>query len=356
MDVSDGRTAPSVGPFGALDQLRRAQGRVLDDWGWAPERTESEILVSRPCMQVRSYGSTSGGPAVLLVPAPIKRAYIWDLEPSRSPVRLLSESGFAVHLVEWLDPGPEENDLGLGDYADRLLRTAVDAVRSATDHVPALLGHSLGGTFTALFAALHPQLVRGLGLLEAPLRFGPAAGAFAPFVLASPHAGLLKAVSGNVPGSFISSVSASAAPVTFHLERYLDLAASLGHPSLQTHLRVQRWTLDEMAITGQLFEDIVEQLYRGDRFMRGELVLADRRIGPDSVACPLLTVFNPASRIIPPQSVLPFHEAAGSPQKTLIPYSGDQGVALQHVGVLVGANAHAKIWPAIVEWLRGLER
>jgi hypothetical protein len=32
-------------------------------------------------------------------------------------------------------------------------------------------------------------------------------------------------------------------------------------------------------------------------------------------------------------------------------YGPDIGVNLQHVGVLVGASAHARIWPAIFRWL-----
>jgi polyhydroxyalkanoate synthase len=48
--------------------------------------------------------------------------------------------------------------------------------------------------------------------------------------------------------------------------------------------------------------------------------------------------------------VLPFVEAAASRAKTLLDYEGDIGVALQHVGPLVGRNAHALLWPKIVEW------
>jgi polyhydroxyalkanoate synthase len=43
-----------------------------------------------------------------LVAAPIKRAYIWDLLPQTSIVRLLADAGFAVYLLEWLDPEPSD--------------------------------------------------------------------------------------------------------------------------------------------------------------------------------------------------------------------------------------------------------
>jgi polyhydroxyalkanoate synthase len=49
--------------------------------------------------------------------------------------------------------------------------------------------------------------------------------------------------------------------------------------------------------------------------------------------------------------VLPFVEAAASRDKTVLEYAGDVGVSLQHVGPLVGRNAHALLWPKIAEWI-----
>ena len=45
-----------------------------------------------------------------------------------------------------------------------------------------------------------------------------------------------------------------------------------------------------------------------------------------------------------------FTDAAGSADKLLLRYEGDVGVSLQHVGVLVGRNAHARLWPQITRW------
>ena len=45
--------------------------------------------------------------------------------------------------------------------------------------------------------------------------------------------------------------------------------------------------------------------------------------------------------------------ATASPRKQLLHYEGDVGVNLQHVGVLVGRSAHARLWPRIFDWLDG---
>ncbi len=337
-----------------LDELRRFQGRMLDRLGFGPQRSPSRVLLETPAMRVRSYPTDGSLPPVLLVAAPIKRAYIWDLTPHASTVRRVAGAGFAVHLVEWLDPTPADADQGLQAYADLLLGQAVDAVRRASGHAPVLVGHSLGGTLAALFAAAHPDRVRGLVLLEAPLHFGADAGAFAPLVAASPDLRSLQPALGLVPGSLLDLATVVAAPREFLVERHLDLLTTLARPLGELHLRVVRWTLDEFALPARLFTELVEDLYRGDSLMRREFTIAGRRIGPDTLVVPLLTVVDPRSTAIPPSSILPFHHAATSPDKKLLHYRGDRGVALQHVGVLVGANAHTTLWPQILDWIHHL--
>ena len=134
----------------------------------------------------------------------------------------------------------------------------------------------------------------------------------------------------------------------------MDRWLSLTDPkALATHMRVERWTHDEFALPGKLFTDIVESLYRRDDFMGGRLAIGERSVGPHDLRAPLLSVVDFRSKVIPPQSVLPFHEAAGSERKLVLSYGGDVGVNLQHVGVLVGRSAHAMLWPQIFDWIEG---
>jgi len=85
--------------------------------------------------------------------------------------------------------------------------------------------------------------------------------------------------------------------------------------------------------------------------MRGELAIAGRMLEPKDVTSPLLAVYDPHSVVIPPESIITFYEAAGSRQKRLLPYHGDTGVALAHVGALMGQNAHRQLWPEILAWI-----
>ncbi len=350
-----GQSAGAGRPLHLQDAARRRLGRHLDALGLGPSESPFRVVFAAPGVTLRDYGADAAhGPVVLIVPAPIKRPYIWDLRPGASAVRQCVAGGLRVYLLHWEPPGAREQGFGLAEYADRLVLDCLQAIAGQTGQSSVFLaGHSLGGTFSAIFAALHPARVRGLVLVEAPIHFGPDVGVFGPAVAAAPSAHLLTRALGNVPGTFLTAAAFLAAPGTFGWSRWIDRLRSLpACTALQTHLRVERWALDEMALPARLFEEVIEHLYREDRFMRGTLTVNGRPALPGLVEAPLLSVVDPRSTLVPPAAVLPLHEAARSADTQILWYRGDVGVALQHVGVLVGRNAHAHLWPEITRWMQ----
>lgn len=339
--------------YESVDAMRRSIGAWLDGGPSARRETPHRIVHAEAGVSLRGYDASDGGPAVLLVPAPIKGAYIWDLLPRASVVRYLLRRGLRVYVVDWSRPTLREHGLGLADYADRLLAACVDAIERETGERGVLLAaHSLGGTFAAIFAALHRDRIRALALLGAPINFGRDFGAFAPIVALSPPAEQLAPPHGNVPGSFLNSVSLMASPATFAWSRFADFVQCLPDAAaMETHLAIERWTLDEKPLPGQLFVDVWEQLFRANRFMEGTLIVNGTCAAPAAVTSPLACVIDARCAIAPPPAVLPFHAAAGSAEKRLLWYEGDVGVSLQHVGMLVGRNAHERLWPELADWM-----
>jgi polyhydroxyalkanoate synthase len=334
-----------------LDRIRRMRGLMMDAAGLGPEESPFRVTAAMPGFRLRAYGGPAEGPVLLIVPAPIKRPYIWDIAPGASAVRRCLDAGLRVYLMEWTEPEEGAPNQGLGAYAGSHLAAALDAVRAEADAKRVLLaGHSLGGTLAAVFAAAHPERVRALLLLEAPLVFGPQAGDLAALVAKAPPAASLLDGAASVPGSLLTNASVRAAPDAFSGEVWRDRLASLADPrDARLHARVMRWALDEFAMPARLFEDVVERLYREDRFVKGTLPLGPRTVGSAAIACPVLAVVDPRSTVIPAASTM---SALGAvPELRVLRYTGDRGVALQHVGVLVGRSAHAALWPEIVRWL-----
>jgi polyhydroxyalkanoate synthase len=330
------------------DRNRRTLGDGLQRLGYGPVETPWQEVARWPGARLRCYGHPSAAHAgALIVPAPIKRAYIWDIEPQRSVVRNLLASGLGIYLIEWTD----DLDGGLAEISN-LLGRCLDNVIARNGSAVALLGHSLGGTLASLLAAMRPDAVACLVLLEAPLRFGTEAGAFAPFTIAALDMPAIDRL-GRIPGAVLDWFSVAADPMSYGLLPALDALISAGDPDLSTtHMRVRRWTLDEFAMPARLFRDIVITLYRDDEFYGGALAIDEQHLGPDHMTMPILAVVNPINPDVPPWSTLRFLEQTHAPSCTVLNYAGEPGVALQHVGILVGRQAHATVWPRISGWLQ----
>ena len=339
-----------------MDTARRQFGRGLDALGLNADEAPHRVVAEFAGARLRAYHDepSSCVPTVLIVQAPFKRAYIWDLLPEVSVVRRCLSRGYRVYLLEWLDPTAQEDAFGLAEYADRLPRAALGAIRDeGSSLAPILIGHSLGGTFAAIFAALHPKLIAGLALLDAPLAFGEHGGPLARAVRSIPHASVIRNAAGSpVPGSVINALSVAAAPDAFQLQRLADFTESLLNPlALAIHLRVERWTYDEFPLPGQLFEDVLEQLYREDRFMRGTLQVGAKQASIGTLRAPVMAVTNPPGRVVPPCSILVGLKAVPNLSFQVLEYEADRGPMLQHVGPLVSPLSHERLWPTILDWM-----
>src|SRR4051812_20812770 len=291
------------------DEARRQIGRALDAIGLGPHESPHRVIADLSAARLRAYqdAECGHGPVVLIIPAPFKRAYIWDLLPQVSVVRRCVERGFRTYLLEWLIPTAAEDSFGLAEYAHGLPGAALDVIESETGcKTPLLFGHSLGGTFSAIFASLSPERVSGLALVDAPIAFGKHGGPLARAADLAPHASAIRQTLGSpVSGSTIDALVAGIVPQAFQLQRFSDLAASMFDPmALAIHARAERWAYDEFPMPGQLFEDTLEQLYRDDRFVNGTLRVGEQRTGVARVRAAVMAVLNPVGRIVPPCSVV----------------------------------------------------
>ncbi|MGB8279007.1 MAG: alpha/beta fold hydrolase [Methylovirgula sp.] len=341
--------------FTVTDVLRRGEGEVLGRIGCDPQECAYRVVSSGPFWRLREYVQPHAGPCLLIVAAPIKRPYIWDLAPAVSAVRHCLEHRLRVFLLEWMPASVETAPLGLKDYAGDAISACVVKIASEAQGVkPFLIGHSLGGTLAAIHCALAQDSLRGLVLLGAPLCFEPASSHFRDALVS-----IVPASFGNmevIPGSLLSQVSALASPETFVWARLRDSALSIMDAAAwAVTVRVERWALDEMPLPGRLVGEIINLLYRENCFCHGTLRIDDRLIGPSSVKVPTLAIVNTADEIAPLGSIAPFLAAMPTKATRIIEYPGETGVGLQHLAVLIGREAHARLWPEIFSWLSALD-
>ena len=114
--------------FTNIDALRRTQGEALGMLGFGPNECDYHVILSGPHWCLRKYAHHDARSSLLIVPAPIKRPYIWDLAPSISVVRHCLDRHFGVYLLEWMPPLGSGKQAGLADYADHAISECVAKV------------------------------------------------------------------------------------------------------------------------------------------------------------------------------------------------------------------------------------
>jgi polyhydroxyalkanoate synthase len=245
---------------------------------------------------------------------------------------------------------PNAGNCGLDEYVLAISEAVATITTAAGGAKPSLIGHSLGGTLAAMYGALLPESIRSLVLLGAPLCFEPSQNQFRDALVTLVPQEISDA--DPFPGSLLSHASALASPRAFIWSRLMDAAMSIADPiAMAIHARVERWALDEMPLPGKLVYQIIEWLYRENRFCSNELKIGEKFIGPSTLSVPTLAVVNSADDVAPLISLKPF-AAAMAKTVQIIEYPGELGVCLQHLGILVGRHAQAHVWPEILSWLK----
>ena len=336
--------------FDVSDVIRRAQGDLIGAFGLDPSECPYRTVTSQSHWRLRDYGGEDQAPSLLIIAAPIKRPYIWDLTPSTSSIRFCLRQGLHVQLLEWVPASSHTSNYGIDEYVLAISEAVATIAAIGNGAKPFMIGHSLGGTLAAIYGAFQPETIKGLVLLGAPLCFEPSKSQF--------RDALISLVPRNIsednpfPGSLLSHASALASPSTFIWSRLIDAALSVGDPfAMEIHARVERWALDEIPLPGKLVHQIIDWLYRENRFCREKLEIHEKFVGPHGLCTPTLVVINTADPIASLASLVPFTERMTT-KTQIIQYPGEVGVCLQHLGVLVGRQAQATIWPDILSWMK----
>ena len=287
------------------------------------------------------------GVPVLVVYALVNRPYMLDIQPDRSFIRNLLKLGLDIYIIDWGYPAQADRYLSMDDYINGYLDNCVDAVRkNAESDKVSLMGVCQGGTFSAIYSALHPEKVQNLITLVAPFDFSTNDGLLFSWSKTMDVDALVDAY-GVVPGDVLNEGFLMLMPFNLNIKKYVDMLDVMeDKEKLLNFLRMEKWIFDSPGQAGECLRQFVKDCYQGNKLVKGELQLGDKTVNLKKINMPVLTIYASADHLVPPAATKPFNDLVGTQDKTLYEFQGG------HIGVFVGSRSQKELAPAISNWLK----
>jgi polyhydroxyalkanoate synthase len=321
-------------------------------------RTPRDTLLRDGSARLYRFRRPANGPGagergarepLLILPSLIHRWYVLDLHPGSSLVEALVAGGIDTYCLDWGVPNDEDRYLGWDDLVARMERAVRRVLRVSGASRLALLGYSMGGTLSAIHAALHERQVAALVNLAGPIDFDRT-GTLRTMMDARWFDAHAVAAAGNVTaaqvrqGFYALRPTMQAAKLAMLLE-HADEPWGSGLTFVDRWRAIETWSNDIVPFPGAAYATWVGELWQRNTLVRGEHHARGRRVDLARITCPLLTICAERDAICPPAAAQALHAHARAKVKDVLVAPGG------HVGMVIGRRAPRVLYPAIVEWL-----
>jgi polyhydroxyalkanoate synthase len=263
--------------------------------------------------------------------------------------------GYDVYLLDWGVPGLEDKDLKFDDYVLDYMTRAIRKVKALSGSQEfSLLGWCIGAILTTIYASMRPDDgLRNLLLLTAPLDFSkPRALTFARWTDERYFdVDRVLAAFGNMPGEMIDYGAKALKPVENYISNYLKLWDNLDNArAVESWHAMNTWVSDIFPMAGGAYRQLIVDLYRNNRLMKGELKIRGELVDLKRLRASLLTVIAEGDHITPPCQSEAILSKISSTDTEIFRVPGG------HIGIMAGSGAQKMTWPHIDQWLAARSR
>ncbi|WP_436397825.1 PHA/PHB synthase family protein [Roseobacter sp. S98] len=123
--------------------------------------TPGSVVFRNRMMELIQYTPTTDEvykTPLVIFPPWINKYYILDLKAQNSLVKWLTEQGYTVFMVSWINPDPTYADIGMEDYIEDGYLTAIREIKEITAEKQVnAVGYCIAGTTLSLTLALMKQ-------------------------------------------------------------------------------------------------------------------------------------------------------------------------------------------------------
>ncbi len=282
----------------------------------------------------------------LIVYAMVNRYTMLDLQPNRSMIRNLLDQGQDVYLIDWGYADRMDRHLTMDDLINGFMDDCIDHIRKQhqLDAIN-LLGVCQGGTFSTIYAALHPAKVQNLITMVAPVDFETNDALLFSW---SKHMDidLMVDAYGIIPGDLMNQAYKNLAPFSLGAQKYINLVDTMADADrLNDFLRMESWIFDSPDQPGEVLRQFIKDLFQQNKLVKGEFEIGGQRVDLKQISMPVLCLYADFDTLVPPAACKGLLEHVGTKDKQELSYP------VGHVGMFVSGKTQATLAPRIAEWI-----
>jgi polyhydroxyalkanoate synthase len=334
----------------AQSRAQKASDVLLQDLETDIAQTPYDIVYEEDRVKLKHYPPTAAvnyKRPLLVVYALINRETMLDLQPGRSVVNTFQDHGLDLYMVDWGYPTRKDKYLTIDDHVNGYMDNIVDFIRTKhnVDKIN-LMGICMGGTFSVIYAALHPEKLKNLVTTVTPTNFDTDQGLLHIWMRAV-NADRMVDTFGNLPADFMNFGFLLLNPARLMIDKYVGFLENMDNKKfVENFIRMEKWIFDSPDVPGETFRQFLKDCYQKNLLIQNKMDVGGRRVDLRKITMPLLNFYGKFDHLVPPAACEMLTQKVGSRD------TEDICLDTGHIGIYVSSKFQREFAPKIAAWLK----
>ncbi len=331
-------------------RVRKASEVLLSDLETNLAQTPYDVIYKEDRVTLKHYKArkkTNYKTPLLVVYALINRETMLDLQPGRSVVERFLESGIDLYMIDWGYPTRKDRYLGFDDHINGYMDNIVDFILEKNS-VPKLnlMGICMGGAFSVMYSALHPEKVRNLVTTVTPTNFDTDKGLLHLWMKQLDIDAVVDSC-GNLSADIMNFGFLLLNPARLMIDKYVGFMENMDNKTfVENFIRMEKWIFDSPDLPGEVFREFIKECYQGNKLIQSKLEIGGKRVDLKKLTMPLLNIYGQFDHLVPPEACNQLVHTVGSTD------TEDICLKTGHIGIYVSSKCQETFAPKIASWLK----
>ena len=334
----------------AQSRARKASEVLLDDLNTEIAQTAYEVVYREDRVKLKHYLpriKTRYNTPLLVTYALINRETMLDLQPGRSVVERFLDAGIDLYMIDWGYPTRKDRFLGFDDHINGYMDNVVDFMREKHQVEKInLMGICMGGTFSVIYSALHPDKIKNLVTTVTPTNFDTKKGLLHVW-MENIDVDRVVDTYGNLPADMMNLGFLLLNPARLMIDKHVGFTENMDNKQfVENFVRMEKWIFDSPDLPGEVFRQFIKDCYQGNKLIQNKLEVGGKRVDLKKLTMPLLNIYGKFDHLVPPEACELLVKHVGSKD------TEDICLNTGHIGIYVSSKYQEAFAPKIASWLK----